>query len=101
MRRLLRVASVVAVVLAVAWGLILIAVAATLGHCSAFGGRCPADPPPLWDDDTFGMSALGGALIAGPLLALRHDRRRWWLAVAGAVVAALLIGLVVRSAAHG
>jgi hypothetical protein len=40
--RLLRIASVIAVALAVSWGLVLIVVAATLGHCSAFGGRSAA-----------------------------------------------------------
>ena len=99
--RMLRVAGTGAAVLASVVGVGIVLVAATLGHCSAFGGRCPADLPPLWDDDVFGMSAMGGALIAGPLLALRRGPNRWWIALAGAVGAALLIGLLVRSAAHG
>ena len=99
--RALRVVVVSATVMSAIVGAGLVLAAATLGHCSAFGGRCPADPPPPWDDDVFGMSAMGAALIAGPLLALRSGPRRWWIAVAGAVIAALLIGLLVRSAAHG
>ena len=90
-----------AAVLAAIVGTGMILVAATLGQCSAFGGRCPADAPPLWDDDVFGVSAMGAALVTGPLLALRRGPRRWRIAATGAVVAALLIGLLVRSGAHG
>lgn len=99
--RIVRVLAVAATAVAVVVGVGMVLVAATVGHCSAFGGTCPADPPPLWDDDVFGMSAIGGVLIAGPLLALRRGPRRWWIAAGGTVAAALLIGLMVRSAAHG
>lgn len=99
--RILRVAVVGAVVLAAIVGFGMVLVAATVGHCSAFGGRCPAERPPLWDDDVFGISAAGAALIAGPLLALRRGPARWRIAVGGALVAAVVVGLVVRSAAHG
>ena len=99
--RMLRVAGTGAAVLAAVVGAGIVLVAATLGHCSAFGGRCPAEAPPLWDDDVFGTSAIGGALVAGPLLALRSGPHRWSSAVVGAIVAAVVVGLLVRAAAHG
>ena len=99
--RTLRVVGVAAALLAAVAGAGVILVAATVGHCSAFGGRCPADAPALWEDDVFGMAAAGGALVVGPLLALRRRPHRWWVAIAGGVGAALVIGLLVRSAAHG
>lgn len=99
--RMLRAAGIGAAVLASVIGAGIVLVAATLGHCSAFGGRCPADVPPLWDDDVFGISALGGALVVGPVLALRRGPHRWWIAVGGAIVAAMLIGLLARAAVHG
>ena len=43
----------------------IVLLAAAVGHCSAFGGRCPAEPPPLWDDDVFGTAAMGAALAVG------------------------------------
>lgn len=97
----LRLAGVVAAALAAVIGVGMILVAATVGHCSAFGGSCPAEAPPLWDDDVFGTAAAGAAVVAGPLLALRRGSRRWWIAAAGAAAAAVLVGLVVRSAALG
>lgn len=99
--RVVRVVGVVVAVSAAIFGAGMVLVAATVGHCSAFGGRCPADAPPIWDDDVFGMSAMGAALVAGPLLALRRGPRRWTVALGGAATAAILIGLIVRSGAHG
>lgn len=99
--RAARFAAVIAAVLAALLGIGMILVAATVGQCSAFGGRCPADPPPWWEDDVFGMSAMGSALVVGPLLALRRGPGRWRVAVGGAIAAAVVIGLVVRSVAHG
>lgn len=99
--RAIRVAGVAAAVVAAVVGAGMILVGATVGHCSAFGGSCPADPPPLWEDDVFGMAATGAALVVGPLLALRRRSRRWPTAVGGAAAAALVVGLLVRSVAHG
>ena len=99
--RMLSVASTGAAVLAAVIGAGIVLVAATLGRCSAFGGRSPTESPPRWDDDVFGMSALGGALVVGPLLALRSGPHRWRIAVAGAVVAAVVVGLLARAVAHG
>lgn len=98
-RRLGIAIAVVAVLIGV--GLVLLAV--TIGHCSAFGGACDGDAPPLLDDDVFGMSAFGGALAVGAPLLLRRveARRRLLVAFGGALVAALLVGLLARSIAHG
>lgn len=99
--RVVRVLGVAAGVAAAVFGVGMILVAATVGHCSAFGGRCPAERPPLWEDDVFGMSAIGGALLVGPLLALRRGRHRWLVAIGATLVAAVVVGLAVRSGAHG
>lgn len=99
--KLPRIIGVVTAVSAAVFGLGMVLVAVTVGHCSAFGGTCPADPPPLLEDDVFGLSATGAALVAGPLLALRRRPHRWWIALVGAIVAALLVGLLARAGAHG
>jgi hypothetical protein len=50
--------------------------AAAFGHCAAFGGRCPATPPPPHEDDVFGGLAVGLAvLVASLVLAVRPGRR--------------------------
>jgi len=83
-------------------GLSLVLVAATFGRCDAFGGRCPADRPPLWDDDVFGMAAFGTALIvAVPLFLRRPSWRRLAVAASAGAGAALIVGLLVTNAAHG
>jgi hypothetical protein len=100
--RLLRLLSRIVVAAAVVIGVGLVLVAATVGDCSAFGGRCPADPEPLLQDDTFGMSAFGAALASAvPLLLARPSWRRAAIAIAVGLTAALLVGLVVRNAANG
>lgn len=101
--RLRRPLAIATSVIAILWGLVLIIAAATLGGCSAFGGTCPRDPPPLLEDDVFGMSASGAFLaVFTPLLLLR--RRSWRhaaQAAAAGAAAAIIIGLTVRSGAHG
>ncbi|MDH4160486.1 MAG: hypothetical protein OEV62_09535 [Actinomycetota bacterium] len=98
----IRVVSWAAIVVAVCLGLGMVGLAATLGSCSAFGGRCPADAPPWYDDDVFGMAAMGAALVvAVPWFLSRPSRRRLVQALVAGAVAAVLVGLVVRSAAHG
>jgi len=95
------VVGVVAAMSAAVFGLGMILLALTVGHCSSFGGRCPADRPPLLEDDVFGMSAVGAALVAGPMLALRRRPHRWWVALGGAIVAAFVVGFLARATAHG
>ena len=97
-----RGARIVAGVLAVIIGLGLIAVVSAVGHCSAFGGRCPSDLPPLLEDDVFGTAFLGGLLAVGaPIWLARPGWRRLGRAAVIAIPVALLIGLIARSAASG
>lgn len=87
----------IAIVSSVLVGLGLIAAAATLGRCDAFGGRCPADEPALLDDDVFGMAAFGAVLVvAVPFLLYRPSARRLLAAVPVGVAAALVVGLIAR-----
>jgi hypothetical protein len=97
-----RLITILVIVAAVLLGVALILLAATLGSCSAFGGRCPADPPPLVDDDTFGLAATGAFLIAAvPTYVTRPSWRRLGLGIAAGLCAGIIVGLVVRSIAHG
>ena len=90
----------VAIACSVAIGLGLVAVAAAAGDCSMAGGSCPADPEPLLDDDTFRLAATGTFLaVAVPVLAWRPSRRRLGIALGVGIVAALVIGLIIRSGA--
>ena len=98
----LRAMRILAIAAAVVTGLGLILLAATLGSCGAFGGRCPADRPPLWDDDVFGMASFGTALIvAVPMFLHRPSWRRLGVAAGAGVAAGLIVGLLVADAAHG
>ena len=91
-----------AMAVAVLWGLALIAVAVAVGHCSAFGGQCPSEAPPLLDDDVFRLATVGAALALGsPALLARRLAGRRVLAAGGAVVASVLVGLLARSAVLG
>ena len=59
---------------------------AAVGHCSAFGGRCPA--PRNVDGDVFRGAALGMVLaVGGPLW-------MWWPSWRGLVRALLIAALV-------
>jgi hypothetical protein len=101
-RELRRLAVGVAIGGAVVIGLALILAAATLGRCDAFGGRCPAERPPLFEDDVFGMAVFGTALVvAVPMFLSGPSKRRFVVAVGIGLVAALVVGLVARSAAYG
>lgn len=83
-------------------GGLIVVLAVTVGHCSAFGGRCPADPPPLWDDDVFGMSFTGALIaVAVPIWLARPGWRQVAPAIATGVPAALLIALAARAMAAG
>jgi hypothetical protein len=101
-RPLRRLLVVVAIGIAVVVGLALILLAATLGRCDAFGGRCPAERPPLFEDDVFGMAAFGTALVVVvPMFLSGPSKRRFVAAVGVGLVAALVVGLVTRSVAYG
>ncbi len=90
------VLATVSVVISVLVGLGLVLVAATLGRCDAFGGRCPAERPPLYDDDVFGMASVGAALVLAPL-GLRARRLRPVPLIGAVVAGALFVGLLVRA----
>ncbi len=97
-----RVVKLLAVGSSIVVGVGLILIAATLGSCGAFGGRCPADRPPLLDDDVFGMAAFGTALLViVPGFTHRPSLRRLGVVVGLGLVAALFVGLLVREVAHG
>lgn len=98
----LRLLVILVIVATVLFGVGLILIAAVVGSCSAFGGRCPADRPPLIDDDTFGLAATGAFLIAAvPTYVTRPSWRRLGLGIAAGLCAGLIVGLAVRSIAHG
>ncbi len=95
-----RTAKYVAISLSVAVGLGLVTVAGAVGDCSAFGGRCPADPGPLLEDDTFRFAAFGIFIAtAVPVFAWRPSWRRLGVAVAVGLASALVVGLLVRDGA--
>ncbi len=94
MMRLLRRNATLRGVLAgvvAAGGLGLAAFTLALGHCSAFGGRCPAERVPLWENDVFGGVGLGVAVsVFAVAAAIRPSR--WGLIVAVIIAAALGVG---------
>ncbi len=80
------------------------AVVATImvGHCSAFGGRCPAEAPPLLDDDVFWFAAAGAAVALVPAaLLVQRFAGRAAVSVGAALAGAGLVGLVARLAVLG
>ncbi len=83
-------------------GLGIIVLVSAVGHCSAFGGRCPSEPPPLLEDDVFGTAFFGALLAVGVPVWLAHPTwRRIGRATAIGIPVAFLIGLMARSAAAG
>lgn len=89
-------------IVAAGLGVATAVVVTAIGHCSAFGGRCPADPTPLLDDDVFGMVALAiGAAAAVVGVCLRPNRRGAVTSVVAAVPAGLLAGLLAATYARG
>ena len=65
------------------------------GHCSAFRGRCPADPVPLWENNVFGSVWLIVAVtVAVVTFCMRPDRRGAVVGVFRDVVLGLLVGLL-------
>lgn len=97
-RWIARVVGVLAAVL----GLLFVAAIVALGGCGAYGGTCPADPPPLFDDEVFLFGALGAAISTGTaVFAFRPTLQGLGRALVAAPVAALMIGLLARTIAHG
>ena len=78
-------------------GAISIGLTLLVGHCGAFGGRCPS--PGGLEGDVIGGLAIGAMLlVGGPILALRPDRRGLVLALCAGAAAALLLVLVAAPA---
>lgn len=66
-----------------------------VGHCSAIGGRCPADPEPFWENDVFGFVWMIVAVtVTVVTLCMRPDRRAAVIGVVRGVVLGLLVGLL-------
>lgn len=63
-----------------------------VGHCSAFGGRCPSDPEPLWENDVFGFVWMIVAVTVTVVTFCMHPDRR---GAVGGVVRGVVLGLVV------
>lgn len=81
-------------------GLVLYVTA--VGHCSAFGGRCPSDRPPLLDDDVFRFAVFGGLIAIVPPIWLRQPGwRRAGRALAIGLPVAVLIGFMARGVVAG
>lgn len=81
-------------------GAVLVLGSVALGDCSAFGGTCPSEPEPILDDDTFGGAFLGTTLaVAGTLFLLKPTVKGMGRAFSVALPAALIMGLMARSAA--
>ena len=87
-----------AIVVAVVIGVSMIGIAMVVGQCDAFGGRCPAEPTPLWEDDMFGTAASGALLaVAAPVFLTRPSKRRFVLALGLGIAAAVFVGFLARS----
>lgn len=73
-----------------------------VGHCSAFGGRCPAEPVPLLEDDVFGIVATIVAVTTAIVaVCTRPDRRGLLTGVAVAAPLGLLVGVAAATLARG
>jgi hypothetical protein len=73
-----------------------------LGHCSAFAGRCPADPVPLWEDDVFGGVGIAvAASVLAVAAAVRPDRRGLAIGAVAAVAVGLIAGWLAAGVAAG
>lgn len=87
--------------LVVAAGLAAVVLAFAVGHCSFVGGRCPGEPVPWWDNEVFGASAAGVAMVVGaPMVAWRPTRRGVARAALAVAVAAPVVGWLVTEAAR-
>ena len=66
----------------------------TVGRCDSFGGRCPADPEPLLQNDNFAMAAMATfAAVAGAILLSAPSWRRVAWAAGVGLAAGLLVGV--------
>ncbi len=73
-----------------------------VGHCSAFGGRCPADPEPLWENDVFGtVGMIVAVTVTVVTLCRRPNRRGVVVGVVRGVVLGLVVGLLAVASTSG
>ena len=71
-------------------------------HCSAFGGRCPAEAPTLLEDDVFGRAAMGAFVaVVMPVWLVQPSLCRLRIAVPVCVATAVILGLIARNTASG
>lgn len=73
-----------------------------IGHCSAFGGRCPADPEPLLDNDVFGSVAVTLAFTVWIVaVCIRPNRTGAILGALAGLAAGVVAGLAAAAYAAG
>ena len=71
-----------------------------LGHCSAFGGRCPADPQ--WDNDVVGsVSIIVAVTVAVVTICMRPDRSGVATGVVRGIVLGPIVGLLAVAYSSG
>jgi hypothetical protein len=98
--RSLQALRVVTAVSAVVVGGMIVMITAAIGHCSAFGGRCPR--PSTFDGDVFGGAAMGTMLAVGTALWMRRPSWRGLLrAVVIAALVSIPVGVLVMGATQG
>jgi hypothetical protein len=91
---------VLAAIAAALWGAAMVLLAFTVGNCAAFGGSCGNAPPPILDDDVFGMAFAGMILILiGPVLSQWRTSNRNWLVLL-TLVFAVVIAVIARSSGY-
>ena len=98
--RWLKALRVVAAVSAVLIGSMIVLATAALGHCSAFGGRCPSSGS--FDGDVFGGAAMGTMLAVGGALWMRRPSWRGLLRAVGiAALVAVPVAVLVMGSTQG
>lgn len=89
-------------VLAGLGGAMLTLAITALGHCSAFGGTCPAEPEPLLQNDVFGSVTATVALTVWVVsVCVRPSRRGVVTGLVIALPAGLISGLAAVASTSG
>ena len=98
--RAVTVVRVVVGVGAAVVGAIVVLVVAALGHCSAFGGRCPRGS--AFDAEVFWSAASAtAAAVAIPVYLYRPSTRRLVIATLVGVLVGLAVGAAVTASTAG
>lgn len=83
-------------------GFVIAVVIAAVGRCSAFRGRCPAEPEPLLQDDAFRLVAVTLAITVWVVSwCIRPDRRGAVIAFLVGLISGVLGGIVAATTAAG